>query len=167
MYFSKELHGAYWFSYLNAIEYYLNFWKLASVLTAVRIKLRAALFRVYTVWIVFDCIITFAVNFYICDYTSPYKMPWQKSIEFPSSRVSRVSSLLLAFGEVLVPQDQPVLLQGSPPPPPPPPPTVWIRMGSFFPKFRREDTLVPSVFVLQASMRITGRRRSRYAQDIG
>ena len=160
MYFSKELRGAYWFSYLNAIEYDLNFWKLASVLTVVRIKLRAALFRVYTVWIVFDCIITFAVNFYVCDYTSPYKMPWQKSIEFPSSRVSRVSSLLLAFGEVLVPRDQPVLLQV-------PRPTVWIWIGSFFPKFRREDTLVPSVFVLQASMRITGRRRSRYAQDIG
>ena len=53
----------------------LDFLKLASVLTVVRIKLRAVLFRVYTVWIVFDCIITFAVNYYICDYTSPYRMP--------------------------------------------------------------------------------------------
>ena len=33
------------------------------MLMFVRLKLRAALFRVYTVWIVFDGFITFVVNF--------------------------------------------------------------------------------------------------------
>ena len=38
--------------------------RFTAVLISVRLKLRTALFRVYTVWLVFDCFITFVVNFH-------------------------------------------------------------------------------------------------------
>ena len=74
-YFSKERHGAYWFSFLkslkmtrtalfrlNAIEFWFWFSK-ERTLIFVRLKLRAALFRVYSLNS-FAGFITFVVNLY-------------------------------------------------------------------------------------------------------
>ena len=41
-----------------------EFRKSTAVLISDRLKLSTALFRVYMVWIVFDCFITFVVNFH-------------------------------------------------------------------------------------------------------